>query len=291
VTSGSREIRIERGVAHDCALDPEAARLPAAALSALSAGVGRQVRLRRGRECALFTVVGRADRVELAPGGAALVAGDGPLFAAGEATTPPDDAPAGTFLGTVRPGGDLLAVAPHGGFIEPRTDDQAARAGALGATAWHCRGAWPGDGRGERGGTGETPLGGAFARWHVTSTDLHPGSFPGLARVAERGPYAAAVSFHGWRHDGVGVGGGAPRALHDRVIEALRGALPAEVPVRSCAGGPYAGSDPANVVNRFARDRGVQIESSARVRLNSEPRRAVAAAVVASVRGWLDERA
>lgn len=290
MTPGRPERQVQGAVAVDDALDPEAARVPASTLSALGAGVGRQVRLRRGRECALFTVVGTADRVELARAGAALVDGDGPLLAAGEATTPPGDAPAGTFLETVRAGEDLLALAPHGGLIEPRTDDQAARAGALGATAWHCRGAWPGDGRAERGGSDGTAVGGAFTRWHVTSTDLHPGSFPGLSRIAERAPYAAAVSFHGWRREGVGVGGAAPRSARERVIAALRDALPADVPVRSCAGGPYAGDHPDNVVNRFTPNGGVQIESSGRVRLDPERRRAVVEAVVGAIRDWLSGR-
>ena len=66
----------------------------------------------------------------------------------------------------------LIAIAPHGGDIEVRTDDQAQRvAGCLADTAvsfWLCKGY-------HRRGANET--------WHITSVDIDPGSFPLLNSV------------------------------------------------------------------------------------------------------------
>ena len=62
----------------------------------------------------------------------------------------------------------LIAIAPHGGDIEPHTDDQAERVAtrlaARYVSSWRCKGWKPG--------------GGAFARWHVTSADLDEACFP-----------------------------------------------------------------------------------------------------------------
>lgn len=60
---------------------------------------------------------------------------------------------------------DLVACAAHGSWIEYRTDDQAAHvADALGVTEWSCMGYNNG--------------GGAYDRWHITSTDIDRRSFP-----------------------------------------------------------------------------------------------------------------
>ena len=97
----------------------------------------------------------------------------------------------------------LVAVAPHGGWIEVHTDSQAELVQSLlagkGASAWICRGYRSG--------------GGAFNRWHITSTALSRNSFPGLDAIADRG-FAYAVSFHGMSYEGVLVGGAAPDWLN-----------------------------------------------------------------------------
>ncbi|MCA1601605.1 MAG: hypothetical protein LC776_08180, partial [Acidobacteria bacterium] len=73
----------------------------------------------------------------------------------------------------------FIAIAPHGGAIEPHTDDEAKRlrlelvSNSYPATMWTCEG------------YGDT-LKGAFDRWHITSTDLHPASFPLLQTIATR---------------------------------------------------------------------------------------------------------
>jgi hypothetical protein len=65
----------------------------------------------------------------------------------------------------------LIAIAPHGGEIEKHTDEEAEYlrdelvSKGYPASAWICKGY--GD-----------ELKGASDRWHITSTDLHPASFP-----------------------------------------------------------------------------------------------------------------
>ncbi|MCX4247794.1 hypothetical protein [Paraliomyxa miuraensis] len=89
--------------------------------------------------------------------------------------------------------------------IELHTHKQAERItttlAAKGVSSWICKGYRQG--------------GGAYARWHITSTDLSPNSFPGLDAIATRG-FAYAVSFHGMSSEGVLVGGGAPEDLGSR---------------------------------------------------------------------------
>lgn len=151
-------------------------------------------------------------------------------------------------------GGNRLAVvAPHGGWIERHTDRQAVRVATRldGTTAW-C-------GRGYRQG------GGAYDRWHVTSTALDPRSYPELASIAGRG-FEHAVSFHGYDGDAVLVGGAAPSAVKDAVRAAIDRAVPA--PVRVVERGPYDGNSPENLVNWLTRSgrNGVQIEQGYDVR-------------------------
>src|SRR6266508_1843085 len=66
----------------------------------------------------------------------------------------------------------LVVIAPHGGDIERHTDQQAehvaSRLAAKAVSLWRCKGF-----KGE----------GSFARWHITSTDIHEASFPLLNTV------------------------------------------------------------------------------------------------------------
>ena len=81
----------------------------------------------------------------------------------------------------------LIAIAPHGGAIEPYTDQQAERVATRLATqavsSWRCKG-W-------------APDGDPFGRWHITSGDICEGSFPHLGSVISRG-FTHAVAFHGF---------------------------------------------------------------------------------------------
>src|SRR5262245_45764298 len=77
----------------------------------------------------------------------------------------------------------LVVIAPHGGHIEPHTDQQAervaSRLAAKGVSLWRCKGF-----KGEA----------AFGRWHITSTDIHEASFPFLNSIISRG-FTYAVAF------------------------------------------------------------------------------------------------
>lgn len=91
---------------------------------------------------------------------------------------------------------DLVICAPHGGMIENWTDEMAERmASQLSAkspTCWRCKG-WKSGG-------------GAYERWHITSTDISKHSFPLLDSISGR-DFGHAVSFHGWSEDDVVIGG------------------------------------------------------------------------------------
>ncbi|MFB6172297.1 MAG: poly-gamma-glutamate hydrolase family protein [Haloarculaceae archaeon] len=235
--------------------DREHCWLPARVREAADVGVGDQVRLWHGETPALYTVHD-GDRPRVSPGGRDRLGADAPEVAARvdpQVVRPDLDYEAaretGEFVEGVRSGDEtLVALAPHGGHVEPGTDAQARRLADRGATAWYCAGWWPG--------------GGAFDRWHVTSNDTSLVSFPGLAAVADR-TFDRAVSFHGWTHEGVGVGGGAARAVRERVRDAVADAV--DAPAFLVTGSEYRGDDPANVVNRLAAE-GVQLEQSLDVR-------------------------
>jgi phage replication-related protein YjqB (UPF0714/DUF867 family) len=250
-------------------------------LEAVGAVVGQQLRVRRdAATLAVYTVTATAAAARptlwLTEAGRARLDDrtDGPVtvrtpvpVAEGVATA----RRTGEYVTTLVDGGDRLAVvAPHGGHVEAHTAEQADHVASLvdGATAW--------TGRGYR------PDGGAYDRWHVTSTDLHPASYPALARIADRG-FTHAVSFHGYRGEGVRVGGAAPRTVRQAVAAAVEARLPESVPVDLTTDGPYAGRDPENVVNWLTEHGtgGVQLEQSYAVRSNHGT--AVAEAVAAAV--------
>lgn len=142
----------------------------------------------------------------------------------------------------------LIVTAPHGGRIEYRTDDQARLvADALGVPMWACAGYNSG--------------GGAFDRWHVTSTKIDRESFPQLDEMADR-QFTHAVSFHGFSEPGIAVGGGASRDMKEQLcaeIEAATdGAYDVYIPSDDS---PYAGNSPDNFVNWLtADDQGIQLE-------------------------------
>lgn len=153
-------------------------------------------------------------------------------------------------------GGSRLAViAPHGGWIEPYTDQQAVRvADRLDrVTMW--------------GGLGFRQGGGSFDRWHITSTDIHPQSYPILGSIADRG-FEYAVSFHGFDGDGILIGGTAPPELKESIRSAIAGVHPDSTRVRIADKGEYSGGSPDNVVNWLTsrEGHGIQIEQGFAVR-------------------------
>ena len=149
----------------------------------------------------------------------------------------------------------LVALAPHGGFIERHTDQQAERVRSLlgggCASAWRCKGFKAG--------------GGALERWHITATEIHEASFPLLRTIVTRG-FVHAVAFHGFDKDDVLVGGAAPPALKEEIATELRKALHGSgILVRVAdASDNLDGDNPCNIVNRLTAGgaNGVQIEQS-----------------------------
>ena len=169
----------------------------------------------------------------------------------------------------------FIAIAPHGGKIEPHTDQQpqdvftALKAVSFPASFWLCKG------------DGDRDMG-AFARWHITSEDIQPACFPLLQPLALR-TFCYGVAFHGFdRQDDdadVYVGGGASLPLKRAVEKALNDLnLPIEVKISTCDDKPkFQGFSPENIINRLA-TRGIQLEQSreARERFGEEIAFAVA---------------
>jgi phage replication-related protein YjqB (UPF0714/DUF867 family) len=239
---------------------------PAArALAALGSGLGQQVRIHHDGEFALYTVTELLHEttesvVRMGLGGRRRLQADeefeGVLDTkvvdpdlsdtdardAGELVERLDDDGAPTHL---------IVIAPHGGEIEEHTDEQAERVAALLgpelASAWRAKG-WK-------------PDGGAFIRWHITSTDINPVCFPKLNSVMSRG-FAHAVAFHGFDDEpGVLIGGTAPAELKEQIRRAIQLVLPSGFEARVALPTElFGGDDPNNIVNRLSPCGGIQIE-------------------------------
>jgi phage replication-related protein YjqB (UPF0714/DUF867 family) len=153
----------------------------------------------------------------------------------------------------------LLVIAPHGGAIEEHTDEEAEQvrkelvSQGYPASTWTCKGY--GD-----------ELKGASDRWHITSGDLHPASFPQLQRLITR-KFCYGVAFHGFSKRAgeadVYIGGGASQSLKRAIkyaLEALN--LPINVKIATTTDDPkFQGFSPENIINRLAAQ-GVHIEQS-----------------------------
>jgi phage replication-related protein YjqB (UPF0714/DUF867 family) len=154
----------------------------------------------------------------------------------------------------------LIAIAPHGGEIERHTDTQAERVAErlarFGVSTWCCKGFGTADG-------------GAFQRFHITSTDLDAAAFPALATVIGRG-FRYAVAFHGFREEEVLIGGGVSFRLKAEIASAVENVL-AGTGIRVRIAGPsdvFGGDSPRNIVQRLTAGGrgGVHIEQSLRAR-------------------------
>ena len=147
----------------------------------------------------------------------------------------------------------LVVLAPHGGFIESRTDQQAERL----FTA-------PGDGQRQR-----LAVQGFRAGRRLQALSHHVirsarFQFPLLATIAPRN-FLHAVAFHGFTAEGVLIGGGAPPFVKEKVAQALEDLLAGEMPVRIADDSDgFDGDNPCNIVNRLTAGGkgGVQIEQS-----------------------------
>ena len=173
----------------------------------------------------------------------------------------------------------LVVLAPHGGAIETRTDQQAeqvvASLGSRDSTLWVCKG-W-------------RPVGNAYRAWHISSTDLSVHSFPLLRSLSAR-RFWWALSFHGYRGNDVLIGGLAPARLKADVRNAIAKALDGSgICVRVAEPGErHSGESPSNLVNRLTIDAagGIQIEQSRPARTLHG--RAIAAAVSEVYDAWID---
>ena len=172
----------------------------------------------------------------------------------------------------------LVVLAPHGGAIETRTDQQAeqvvASLGSRDSTLWVCKG-W-------------RPVGNAYRAWHISSTDLSVHSFPLLRSLSAR-RFRWALSFHGYRGNDVLIGGLAPARLKADVRNAIAKALDGSgICVRVAEPGErHSGESPSNLVNRLTIDAagGIQIEHSRAARTLHGP--AIAAAVSEVYDTWI----
>lgn len=147
---------------------------------------------------------------------------------------------------------DLVICAPHGGMIENYTDEMAKWcydkmvALSKSASCWRC--------------IGHQDAIGAYAAWHITSTEISRSSFPYLDQIGDRG-FSYAVSFHGYGEADIGVGGAAPLALKTEIKEAIENAVGTAYDVTVVTTGPYAGTSADNFVNWLTDGSdGVQIE-------------------------------
>jgi phage replication-related protein YjqB (UPF0714/DUF867 family) len=250
-----------------CSADPEK-------LATVGRAIGHQVRIKRGSsQYALYTVsdvrhespdnvvrMGVAGRQRL--GTNARFAGTLDSRVTHPTLTDAEAEACSEFVERLEDDGaneGLIAIAPHGGDIERCTDRQAERVAerlaARGVSSWRCKG-W------KRGG-------GAFGRWHITSTDIHERGFPLLGTVILRG-FTYAVAFHGFDQQEVLIGGGATGALKTAIKRAVERRIAGSgVPV--CVAPPgagYGGNEPRNIVNRLTAGggNGIQIEQSLLVR-------------------------
>jgi phage replication-related protein YjqB (UPF0714/DUF867 family) len=149
----------------------------------------------------------------------------------------------------------LIVVAPHGGDIEPHTDQQAqhvaSQLAGKGVSSWRCMGWHPR---------------GAFAHWHITSTDIHEASFPLLNSVIARG-FRYVVAFHGFDDPEIPydilVGGCAPDTLKEELKCVIEDVVSSDFTVHITKPGEhFGGDDERNIVNRLTAGgaNGVQIE-------------------------------
>ena len=255
--------------AEQCSVDPHK-------LATIGCAVGQQVRVRRNAtQVGLYTVSEILTEspdsvVRMGLAGRRRLDCDAEFGAEVDAQATRSDLKeseaqtAGEFIERLRDDGTntgLIAIAPHGGAIEPHTDQQAehvaTRLAARGVSAWRCKGWSLGDDR-------------AGDRWHITSTDIDPASFPRLATVSSRG-FANAVAFHGLEQPGIIlIGGTAPMTLKEAIRAAVEGATSAsgiavEI-ARPCQ--RFGGDDPRNIVNRLTvfSAFGIQLEQSPEAR-------------------------
>jgi phage replication-related protein YjqB (UPF0714/DUF867 family) len=144
----------------------------------------------------------------------------------------------------------LLCAAPHAGNIESNTAQAAAilrkQLGPTHASLWALHGFGPN----------------AFDRWHITSTNITPTSYPKLATIATR-QFTHAISFHVYNGHEILIGGLAPRDERDDLATTITDAIDDARPViTDHDDGKYMATSDQNLVNWLTHDNrsGIQIE-------------------------------
>jgi phage replication-related protein YjqB (UPF0714/DUF867 family) len=261
-----------RNEAERCSADP-------ASLASIGRGVGHQVRIRRAdvdHVVAVYTVSqanpdnpSRADVVRIGLTGRERLGTDGELDRAVVEARVVDAASTGIrFFEEAEDTTEwpyLVVIAPHGGKIEDYTDEQATevlsqlQTAGFPASLWICKG------------FGDNNKG-AFDRWHITSTDIHPASFPLLGSLMSR-QFFYGIAFHGFAREGddeadIYIGGAAPLRLKTAVRKALnRLHLPLKIKISTRKDPPkFQGFAPENLINRLAA-RGIHLEQSKEARV------------------------
>jgi phage replication-related protein YjqB (UPF0714/DUF867 family) len=160
----------------------------------------------------------------------------------------------------------LIVIAPHGGNIEPWTDEQAQYVREnLHAddrvSLWMCKGFKHPDAPDDEHD--------AHNRWHITATEINERSFPQLRTIIEP-KFEYAIAFHGMEQNFICVGGNAESAdagLIEEIRDSIKHGLndPSIEVVATACGGGFSGDDPCNIVNRLG-VKGIQIEQGLDIR-------------------------
>ncbi|PSQ15474.1 hypothetical protein BRD00_14375 [Halobacteriales archaeon QS_8_69_26] len=135
----------------------------------------------------------------------------------------------------------VVALAPHGGEMEPHTDDQAiVMADSMDAcSAWTFRAY-----------AAETS---AYDEFHETSTEITPDGYQLLRKVGDGFEYG--VAFHGYKYSGVYVGGTLDRERRERLAERIETETGLEATVARRGDelwADYGGTHRRNLLNRLA---------------------------------------
>jgi phage replication-related protein YjqB (UPF0714/DUF867 family) len=175
------------------------------------------------------------------------------------------------FIENVTDNGDnhkLIVIAPHGGNIEKYTDEQAEhvvqKLSSKYVSTWICKGFKKG--------------GGAFDRWHITSTDINEESFSKLkaiiAQIIARGKFEYSVAFHGWtnhNNNTICIGGsmrwtGLKEKIRDKIVDVVRGSdIVVNTDHEHTCPPDFNGNDAENIVTRLGIN-SLQIEQSEEAR-------------------------
>lgn len=160
----------------------------------------------------------------------------------------------------LEPRDDIIITAPHAGNVELYTDEMAYRcAHQIDASVWVAEGY-----------SLDTDPRGTFKKWHITSSQLDGGAWPGLGLAEDVGGWEYAISMHGFTQPDIAVGGRVPIELRRQIAQAFND-NPA-ITANAIAVGPdgddagaysgWWGDNPENFVNRLtdSGDGGIQLE-------------------------------